>query len=320
MKRTQTKALTVRAENPGAAVQIIPARMVNGGATDSRVVELWLQGKSPNTRRAYLAEILGSPGAPGRPGKIGFLPFTGKTLREITLEDLYAFAQTLNRLAPRSQARAVKSVKSLFTYANRIGFLPLNVGAPIQSPKEKETLAERILTIDEVRRLVSMAPTERDKTLLFLAYMTGGRVGEIAGLKWKDAQPRPDGGGQLTLFGKGGKTRAVLLPAPAWQRVLSMRGEAGPEEPVFKSQKGGHLDTSAILRIVKKAAALAGIKKPVSPHWLRHAHASHSLDNGAPIHLVQATLGHASVSTTGRYLHARPTESSSKYLNLDEVA
>jgi len=318
MKRGQTQALTVSNASGGAAM--IPARMVNHAATDSRIIELWLQGKAPNTKRAYASEIMGSPGAPGRAGKIGFLPFVSKSLREVTLEDVHAFTQSLNRLAPRSQARAVKAVKSLFTYANRIGFLPLNVGAPIQSPKEKETLAERILTIDEVKRLVSMATNERDKTLLFLAYMTGGRVGEIAGLKWKDAQPRPDGGGQLTLYGKGGKTRAVLLPAPAWQRLLSLRGEDGPENPVFKSQKGGHLDTSAVLRVVKKTAALAGIKKPVSPHWLRHAHASHSLDNGAPIHLVQATLGHASVSTTGRYLHARPSESSSKYLTLEEVA
>lgn len=316
MKRTELQVLPVRYADGGG--QVVP-RMVNGAATDGRVVELWLQGKSPHTRRAYASEIMGSPGAPGRPGKIGLLPFMGKSLRETTLEDLHAFTQSLNRLAPRSQARAIKAVKSLFTYASRIGYLPLNVGAPVQCPKEKNTLAERILTVDEVKRLVGMASNDRDKTLLFLSYMTGGRVGEIAALKWKDAQPRTNGGGQLTLYGKGGKTRAVLLPAPAWDRIQSARGNAGPEDPVFLSQKGGHLDPSAVLRIVKKAATLAGITKPVSPHWFRHAHASHSLDNGAPIHLVQATLGHASVATTGRYLHARPTESSSKFLTLEEV-
>ena len=73
---------------------------------------------------------------------------------------------------------------------------------------------------------------------------------------------------------------------------------------------------SGIWRIVKAAAQRAGIEGPVSPHWLRHAHASHALDRGAPIHLVQATLGHASITTTGRYLHARPKESSSKFLPL----
>jgi site-specific recombinase XerD len=67
---------------------------------------------------------------------------------------------------------------------------------------------------------------------------------------------------------------------------------------------------------VRAAARRAGIAVPVSPHWLRHAHASHALDRGAPIHLVQATLGHANINTTGRYLHARPTESSSGFLGL----
>ena len=68
--------------------------------------------------------------------------------------------------------------------------------------------------------------------------------------------------------------------------------------------------------IVRQAADRAGIELPVSPHWFRHAHASHALDRGAPIHLVQATLGHASITTTGRYLHARPNDSSSRFLPL----
>ncbi len=83
---------------------------------------------------------------------------------------------------------------------------------------------------------------------------------------------------------------------------------------MFRSRRGGHLDPAQAWRIVRAAAERAGLDLPVSPHWLRHAHASHALDRGAPIHLVQATLGHASVATTGRYLHARPTDSSSRYL------
>jgi len=76
------------------------------------------------------------------------------------------------------------------------------------------------------------------------------------------------------------------------------------------------LQPTAVLRIVRRAAQRAGMNVAVSPHWLRHAHASHALDRGAPIHLVQATLGHASIITTGRYLHARPTDSSSRFLGL----
>jgi integrase/recombinase XerD len=96
--------------------------------------------------------------------------------------------------------------------------------------------------------------------------------------------------------------------------LQQLRGEAGPDAPVFRSAKGGALDPSQVHRIVKAAAARAGLPAAVSAHWLRHAHASHALDRGAPIHLVQATLGHSSVATTGRYLHARPNDSSSRYL------
>jgi integrase/recombinase XerD len=88
---------------------------------------------------------------------------------------------------------------------------------------------------------------------------------------------------------------------------------------VFRSRKGnnhGFLQPVAVLRVVRAAAKRAGLELPVSPHWFRHAHASHALDRGAPIHLVQATLGHATITTTGRYLHARPNDSSSHYLPL----
>ncbi len=94
-------------------------------------------------------------------------------------------------------------------------------------------------------------------------------------------------------------------------------GQVGgdPEAPVFPSRRGGgHLDPSAAWRIVRSAAACAGIEGNVSPHWLRHAHTSHALERGAPVALVRDTLGHSSVSTTNGYLHARPNDSSARYL------
>jgi integrase/recombinase XerD len=135
------------------------------------------------------------------------------------------------------------------------------------------------------------------------------------GLRWRDLQPR-DNAGQITIFGKGGKTRAVLLSNGTWKPLIDLRGQADTDSPVFRSRKGGALDTSQAWRIVKAAALRAGINPKVSCHWLRHAHASHALDRGAPIHLVQQTLGHASVATTGIYLHARPADSSARYLGI----
>jgi site-specific recombinase XerD len=153
----------------------------------------------------------------------------------------------------------------------------------------------------------------RNRALLGLIYFAGLRISELCSLVWRDLQPRDDDG-QLTVFGKGGKTCVVLLPASIWRSLVPLRGKAGQDHPVFRSATGGALDPSQVHRIVKAAAARAGLPASVSAHWLRHAHASHALDRGAPIHLVQATLGHASVATTGRYLHARPNDSSSRYL------
>jgi integrase/recombinase XerD len=120
----------------------------------------------------------------------------------------------------------------------------------------------------------------------------------------------------VTVYGKGGKTRAVLLPASVWTDLLSLKADgAGTDEPVFPSRtRGGFLTPTQVRRLVYRAARDAGLEARPSPHWLRHAHATHALERGAPIHLVQATLGHASVATTGRYLHARPTDSSARYL------
>ena len=124
--------------------------------------------------------------------------------------------------------------------------------------------------------------------------------------------------GQVSVYGKGGKTRTILLSASTWQALQIYKGEKNlPDTPVFPSRKKkGHLDPSQVLRIVRAAAKRAEIDLNVSPHWLRYAHASHALDRGAPIHLVQQTLGHESVATTRRYLHARPPDSSARYLGV----
>jgi len=130
---------------------------------------------------------------------------------------------------------------------------------------------------------------------------------------WRDRQPRDDAG-QVTAFDNRSQTRTVLLPATAGNDLTGLRGSAGLDAPVFLSRRGGgHLDQTAVLRIVRQAARRAGLDVNASPHWLRHSHATHALERGAPIHLAQATLGHASVATTDRCLHARPTDSSARY-------
>lgn len=275
------------------------------GSADHQLIELWLSMKtSGHTRRAYAAEAA------------HFLTFVHKPLSWVTLTDLQAWADQLGQgtLKPASQNRALTAVKSLLSFAQETGYVPFNVGAAVKLRPNRDGLAQRILEESEVARLIAAAPEGRNRVLLKLLYVSGVRVSEVCGLKWCDALARPQGG-QITVFGKGGKTRTVLLKPKVWQQLLSIRGKAEAADPIFASRKGGReLDVSQVRRIVYAAAQKAGLAQKVSPHWMRHAHASHALDRNAPIHLVQATLGHASVSTTGRYLHARPTESSSFYL------
>jgi len=116
------------------------------------------------------------------------------------------------------------------------------------------------------------------------------------------------------MFGKNVRTRAIPIPQEAWSLLVQLRGNTGADDLVFASRSGRRLDRGRVGVILRRAAQGAGVIDHLSPHWLRHAHASHALDHGAPIHLVQATLGHSSVATTSRYLHASPGDSSARYL------
>jgi site-specific recombinase XerD len=272
-------------------------------ASDETLLRLWLDGRSPHTQAAYAADVR------------DMLATVMKPIAAVTLADLQGWTNSLPMmaLAPASRARKIGAVKSLLTFAERTGYLPFNVGAALRSPPVKNTLAERILEEADIIRLIALETDKRNHALLRLGYLAGLRVSEICGLKWRDTKRRT-GGGQITIFGKGGKTRVVVLPAAMWKELAELRGETADDEPVFRSQKGGALDRSAVHRIVKAAAARAGLPGTVSCHYLRHAHVSHALDRGAPAHLVQQTVGHSDLRTTSRYAHARPNESSASYL------
>ena len=271
--------------------------------SDDQLLELWLHGRPEHTQRAYRAEA------------DRFFGYVEKPLRSVKLSDIQSFADHLAEagLKPSSVHRAMSAVKSLFGFGFRLGYLQFDVGRAIRIPSFRDELAERILSEAEVLRIISLEPNPRNRAILLTLYAGGFRVSELCSLKWRHLQDR-DEAGQITVFGKGGKTRTVLMPRSVWEALQSLQGDSPADAPVFRSRKRGHLDESQAWRIVTKAAERAGIDKAVSCHWFRHAHASHALDRGCPIHLVQATLGHSSVATTGKYLHARPTDSSGNYL------
>ena len=151
----------------------------------------------------------------------------------------------------------------------------------------------------------------RNQALLQFLYYTGCRIAEACALRGRDLRDLDGARPVATLYGKGGRTRHVALPADCAQALLGLPpAPVAAAAPVFRTRTGRALLPRAACAIVSAAARRAGLTVPVSPHWLRHAHASHALDRGAAVHVVQATLGHASLATTTRYVHVQPGASS----------
>ncbi len=275
---------------------------------NSDLITLWLHDKSANSRRGYQRDVL------------QFLTMIGDPpLSQLTLNDLQAFSNALGArgYAVSTVSRKLAAVKSLLTFGYRVGVLRANVGSLVKLPLGKERLAERILSPSQVTAMIELTEKKRDQVLIRFLYATGARVSEVCVLKWRDIQEIADGRAQVNLLGKGDKTRVVVFSAQMWELLRQLRGGAGLLAPVFRSRKqGGHLDPSQVNRIVRKAAFRAGLEAKVSPHWLRHSHASHSLERGASLQLVKESLGHSHIAMTERYLHARPDESSALYLGV----
>ena len=291
------------------------------GATDDLVIRMWLAGRPATTKEAYLADIA------------ALQAFTsGLPLAQINLLHLQRFVERLSAdLAPATVARRVSAAKSLLTFCQKSGYTTFNVGAALRAPKVEEKLAERIMSESQVHRMLALEENPRNHAILRLLYNAGLRVSELCALTWNDVQERAGLGGQIRAYGKGSKERYILISTETYQEVMALKGDVLDFAPVFTSRKkkwGGQLTRGQINRIVEAAAVRAGIatyqetnaagelvtRSLVSPHWLRHAHASHAIDKGAPLPLVRDTLGHASIATTNKYTHARPGTSSGTYL------
>src|SRR5262245_60191735 len=211
-----------------------------------------------------------------------------------------------------SQCRRLSALRSFFRYLQQAGHREDNPAVNVRLPRAKNDLAERIISETEYHKILAKEENPRNALLIELLYATGGRISEALGAKWKDAQER-ESGGQIVYFGKRDKTRTVLIPPGLWSTLIATR--TTDEAFIFPSPRGGekHLSASQAWRIVQKAG-LRAIGKRISPHFFRHAHASHAIDRNAPLSLVQETLGHADLRTTSKYVHARPNDSSSLYL------
>jgi integrase/recombinase XerD len=214
-------------------------------------------------------------------------------------------------LSASSAARAVVAVRGLHRFAARDGIVPDDVARAVRPPAPPRRLPKAI-SVDEVERLLEAAGFDgtplalRDRALLELLYGTGARISEAVGLAVDDLD-RP--GSAVILRGKGGKERIVPVGSYALKAVddylvrarpvLAAGGRGTPG--LFLNARGGLLSRQSAWTILRVVAERAGLATEISPHTLRHSYATHLLDGGADVRVVQELLGHASVSTTQVY-------------------
>lgn len=206
--------------------------------------------------------------------------------------------------ASTSVARMLISLKVFFRFLYREKIIERDISQSMESPKLWQLIPE-VLTLEEVERLLNAPSTQtylgaRDRAILEVLYASGLRVSELCGLTLYCV-----GDDALRVLGKGGKERVVPVGKKALNALdhyLCFRDQFSSER-LFLSQKGKPLDRVAIWRMVKHYAKQGGIQKPISPHTLRHSFATHLLENGADLRVIQEMLGHASIATTDRYTH-----------------
>lgn len=233
---------------------------------------------------------------------------------DASIDDLSAFLEALvaGGVTKRSQARAISSVKALYRFLDAEGALPAgNPCDKLSAPKINPYLPT-VLSVEEVLAILdsvdlSRPEGHRNRCILEVLYSCGLRVSELVSLKISDIFPDEQ---FIRVFGKGSKQRLVPIGEPAIRAIRLYRQvrDAGPvqkaaEDILFLNQRGGKMSRVAVFNIVKEQARIAGICKEISPHTFRHSFATHLVENGADLRVVQQMLGHESILTTEIYTH-----------------
>ena len=262
---------------------------------------------SPHTLRSYRLDIA------------QFLEFYFRSreaadLAGVTYKDLRAFlAFSLKGRRKATVARKLSALRTFFKYLQRLGLASGNPARLAPSPKVEKNLPH-FLTVDETFHLLGETGGAtfggvRDRAILEVFYAGGLRLSELAGLNLGDLDLAP---GVMRVWGKGAKERLAFLGAsareamaaylPRRQRLLAQLGRS-QETALFLNLRGTRLSSRSVARLVGKWARLTGLSQSLTPHGLRHSFATHLLEGQADLRAVQELLGHASISSTQRYLH-----------------
>jgi len=278
------------------------------------------RGFSAHTVRAYLSDleqfcdfVANGPAALSRPPDEERPPASPEALGRATRNDVRTFlAHVLtNGASARTSARKLAALRAAYKFFTRLALLKENPAQSVKPPRLARGLPE-VLSIPEVTALVeapdASAPLGiRDRAVLETLYSSGIRAAELAGLGLGDVDLH---GGSMRVLGKRGKERIAQLGSPAvtaLRAYLAVRagvGDAAGHDRVFVNFRGGPLTTRSVQRTIDKYArqVLPG-RRGISPHTLRHTFATHMLDAGADLRVVQELLGHESLSSTQIYTH-----------------
>lgn len=263
------------------------------------------KGLSKNTVEAYRRDLRHYSEHLKKAGIDSFKRVTRKEIMDYLLDERE------RGLVPSSVSRGLVAIRMLHRFLAEEGRVPTDAGEILESPKLWKHLPEA-LSMAEVETLLKAPDArtpegQRDQAALELMYATGLRATEVTTLK---AGSLNAGEGYLRIFGKGGKERLVPVGKAALASVKRYLEKARPQlakkkddGALFLTRLGKKMSRQTVWAILKKNAKAAGIKKTIYPHVLRHSFATHLLENGADLRVVQELLGHSDISTTQIYTH-----------------
>ncbi|WP_334109115.1 site-specific tyrosine recombinase XerD [Methylobacillus sp.] len=266
---------------------------------------LWLEdGLAKNTLNSYRQDLAGFADWLQQSRSAGML--------EAAEDDIQGYiALRFPQSKPRSISRLIASLRRFYRYALRESLVSADPTIRIETPKLPRSLPKS-LSEEDVERLIEAPDTNtdlglRDRAMLETLYATGLRVSELVGLQVTELSLSD---GVVRVTGKGSKTRLVPLGEQAVEWLMRYLAEGRPailqrrlNDHLFVTQRGDGMTRQAFWYLIKRYAARAGITVTLSPHVLRHAFATHLLNHGADLRVVQMLLGHADISTTQIYTH-----------------
>lgn len=251
-----------------------------------------------------------------------------ESLREVNKQTLRSYLSHLMEqgFAKSSIARRLSAIRSFYRYLLREEMVTVSPAATTASPRLDRRLPS-FLTVEEAKRLVespdlSQPQGQRDRALLELLYASGLRISELVNLDMEQVNLATN---EIRVWGKGAKERVVLIGAPAARALSTYINQGRPEllggkknHALFVNRYGGRLPARRVQKILEKYART--IDKKVHPHMLRHTFATHLLDGGADLKVVQELLGHADLSSTQIYTHVTQSRARKIYLSAHPMA